>query len=300
MKIAIFCGQPHFARLISTVVVRLNQTGKAFDLVPTSDTTAVVGIVDAADAADCAMAARALKAQPGLKLVNVVGFTGQALGVNEVLRSNVVIGLMPTIKKIADAKAVAELAAQVAAKEVALTATPRPAVQVPTKRVLRALAVDDSPTIRAQLQNILGRIGMECDIAESAIAALKKLETNSYDIMYVDVVMPEMNGYELTRAVKRDRARKAMPVIILTSQSSPFDRARGALAGCDTYLSKPVDAKRFFDATVKALSKMSGHDMDTIHMVDPATRSSASSTPVQAPPNSNGGPMQAGSMFRSA
>lgn len=297
MKIAIFCRQAHFARLVSTVVIRLNQTGKAFDLVPTSDTTADIGIVDAADPADCAMAAHALAAQPGLKLVNVVGFADQALGVNEVLRSNVVIGLMPTIKKIADAKAATDLVAQLAAKDAALAAMPRPTVNAPAKRVLKALAVDDSPTIRAQLQNILGRIGMECDIAESAIAALKKLETNFYDIMYVDVVMPEMNGYELTRMVKRDRARKAMPVIILTSQSSPFDRARGALAGCDTYLSKPVDAQRFFDATVKALSKVSGHDMGAVHMVDPADTSGVSSPAAQSPFSS--GAMQTGNILRS-
>jgi CheY-like chemotaxis protein len=274
MKIAIFCGQANFARLVSTVLTRLNQTGTAFTIVPTTDAQIDIGVVDAADASDCAMASRAGKVLPELQLVNIVSFEGQALGANEVLRSNVVVGLMPAIKKIFDAKAAALAAAQ-AAKAPLITEI------APSKRMLRALAVDDSPTIRAQLQNILGRIGMQCDIAESAATAIKMLEGKIYDIMYVDVVMPDMNGYELTRAVKKDRARKAMPVIILTSQSSPFDRARGALAGCDTYLAKPVDAKRFFDATVKALSKVSGQNMDNVHLIDPAT---ITGNPRIAPP----------------
>lgn len=281
MKIAIFCGQANFARLVSTVLTRLNQTGTAFELVPTTAAQIDIGVVDAADASDCAMAARVAKVQAGLQLVNIVGFEGQALGMNEVLRSNVVAGLMPAIKKISEAK-IAALAAEQAAKAPLITEI------APAKRVLRALAVDDSPTIRAQLQNILGRIGMHCDIAESAAAALKMLEGKSYDIMYVDVVMPDMNGYELTRAVKKDRTRKSMPVIILTSQSSPFDRARGALAGCDTYLAKPVDAKRFFDATVKSLSKVSGHNMDNVHLIDPAQITGNPSIAAPVPFTSNG------------
>lgn len=120
---------------------------------------------------------------------------------------------------------------------------------------LRALVVDDSPTVRAQLSNVILRIGMRCDQADGAAAALARLDGGHYDLIVVDVLMPNMDGYKLTREIKRGRAHKHTPVIILTSQSSPFDRARGALAGCDIYLTKPVGSKAFFEAATKALRK---------------------------------------------
>ena len=131
-------------------------------------------------------------------------------------------------------------------------------VRLPTRvqpERLRALVVDDSPTVRQQLALIVDRLGLRCDTAESGAEALALLEHNVYNIIYVDVVMPDMDGYRLTRDIKRNRAHKAIPVIILTSKSSPFDRARGALAGCDTYLTKPVELKRFFEATRSCLLK---------------------------------------------
>lgn len=125
----------------------------------------------------------------------------------------------------------------------------------PQKERLRALVVDDSPTVRAQLVQIIERIGMKCDAAAGGREALNLLAEKSYHIIYVDVVMPDMDGYKLTREIKRNAEYKSTPVIILTSQSSPFDRARGALAGCDTFLTKPVDLKRFYDASAKMLRK---------------------------------------------
>ncbi len=125
---------------------------------------------------------------------------------------------------------------------------------------LRALVVDDSPTVRAQLSNVILRIGMQCDLADGAAAALARLDAGRYDLIVVDVLMPDMDGYKLTREIKRGRSHKHTPVIILTSQSSPFDRARGALAGCDIYLTKPVGSKAFFDAATKALRKSMAMD----------------------------------------
>lgn len=259
MNIAIFCEQASFSRLISTIIVRLNQTGTSFKIVPDGEPVIDFGVVDADNLADRTRALATTLAQPQLQLVNIVAASNPAIFANEVLRSNVVVGLMPLIKKLADAK-VAALNTQTLASA-NITAG---------KRVLRALAVDDSLTVRSQLRNVITRIGMQCDLADSAAVALTMMEANTYDIMFADVVMPVMNGYELTRAVKKDRDRKNMPVIILTSQSSPFDRARGALAGCDTYLVKPVDEKRVFDATVKAISKAYGHELHNILLNNPA------------------------------
>jgi len=134
---------------------------------------------------------------------------------------------------------------------------------------LRALVVDDSPTVRAQLSNVIMRIGMQCDLADGAAAALARLDGNHYDLIVVDVLMPDMDGYKLTREIKRIRAHKATPVIILTSQSSPFDRARGALAGCDIYLTKPVGLKAFFEAATKALRKSMAVDDLSLWLTEP-------------------------------
>jgi twitching motility two-component system response regulator PilG len=70
--------------------------------------------------------------------------------------------------------------------------------------------------------------------------------------------MPEMDGYKLTREIKRNRLLRAMPVIILTSRSSPFDLARGALAGCNSYLVKPVSLYSLRETVARHLKARQG------------------------------------------
>lgn len=120
---------------------------------------------------------------------------------------------------------------------------------------LRVLVVDDSPTVRQQLSIAFERMGMLCEAVSSAALALERLASVHFDLALVDVIMPEMDGYKLTREIKRNRRHRQLPVIILTSKSSPFDLARGALAGCDTYLTKPVPLKALEAAVVKQLRK---------------------------------------------
>ncbi len=118
---------------------------------------------------------------------------------------------------------------------------------------IRILVVDDSPTVRSQLASAVQKLGMACDPVGSALEGLKLFEQRHYDLALVDVVMPEMDGYKLTKEIRRHF--KQTPVIILTSKSSPFDLARGALAGCDTYLVKPVTMQKLKDAMYKSLRK---------------------------------------------
>lgn len=125
----------------------------------------------------------------------------------------------------------------------------------PASQRLRVLVVDDSPTVRQQLTLAFERMGMACEVAASANAAFERLAERHFDLALVDVIMPEMDGYKLTREIKRNKKYRQMPVIILTSKSSPFDLARGALAGCDTYLTKPVPLKALESAVVKQLRK---------------------------------------------
>lgn len=143
--------------------------------------------------------------------------------------------------------------APAAAAPVALVAE-TPAIR-PQALTLRALVVDDSATVRTQLEVTLRRCGLEVDSAENAEVALARLQSGVFDLVFLDVVMPGMNGYELCRQIRGLPSGRHLPVVMLTSRTSPFDRARGALAGCDTYLTKPVTVKDFFHAVHKSMTK---------------------------------------------
>jgi two-component system, cell cycle response regulator len=125
---------------------------------------------------------------------------------------------------------------------------------------LRALVVDDSLTVREQMRMALERLGITCDLADSAEAAMQLLQHHTYSLTFLDVVMPGTDGYELCRKIKQNSYTRMMPVLMLTSRSSPFDRARGALSGCDSYLTKPITWDTFSQAVDKALMKSFRND----------------------------------------
>lgn len=122
-------------------------------------------------------------------------------------------------------------------------------------RPLLALVVDDSETVREQMRAALMRIGIHSELAENAEVASHLLQSGSFDLAFLDVVMPGIDGYELCRRIKHNAYLRRLPILMLTSRSSPFDRARGALAGCDSYLVKPLSWAAFNGAVDKALDK---------------------------------------------
>jgi two-component system cell cycle response regulator len=129
------------------------------------------------------------------------------------------------------------------------------AIPVKEHRIYKALVVDDSKSVRKQIELELRLFGMQVDAAESAEKAFELLDQDDYDMIFVDVILPGIDGYQLCRSIKKDKLKKKIPVIILTNKSSPFDRVRGALAGCDTYLTKPVKQVSFQKVVQKYLSK---------------------------------------------
>ncbi len=132
--------------------------------------------------------------------------------------------------------------------------------------VRKALVVDDSLPIRRQmqikLQSFVGRV----DFAENGEQAVELLSTNSYDIVFLDVVLPGMDGYQVCRKIKHSKETKSTPVIMLTGKSSPFDRVRGKLAGCNTYLTKPVDQAKFDKAVKTFLGQVERGRLKGNHM----------------------------------
>jgi CheY-like chemotaxis protein len=120
----------------------------------------------------------------------------------------------------------------------------------------RALVVDDSPTVRKQMSIALNQLGVEAETVSSAFEALDTLAMRHYEIVFADVMMPEMDGYRLVKEIKRDRDLRGLPVVMLTSKSSPFDLVRGALAGTNSYLVKPTTMGTLRSVTFRHLKKV--------------------------------------------
>lgn len=108
-----------------------------------------------------------------------------------------------------------------------------------------ALVVDDSSTVRKQIELELKLFGIQVHAVESGEQAFELMAQRNYDLIFLDVVLPGVDGYQICKTIKKDKLKKKTPVIMLTSKSSPFDRIKGALAGCDTYLTKPVSQSSF-------------------------------------------------------
>ena len=120
-------------------------------------------------------------------------------------------------------------------------------VQLPTAnrpRVAQVLIVDDSPIVRSLMELKLLAYGVTVDIATDGETALNMLSKNAYQIVFLDVVMPGMDGYDVCKRIKQDRETRHIEVIMLTSRDGMFDKMRGTMAGCDAYLAKPVNEAR--------------------------------------------------------
>lgn len=105
---------------------------------------------------------------------------------------------------------------------------------------ITALVVDDSLPVRIQMKKALQSIARTVDFAETGEEAQNLIDKNTYDIIFLDVILPGVDGYDICKLIKKNNNTKNTPVIMLTSNSSPADRMKGKMAGCDTYLIKPV------------------------------------------------------------
>lgn len=109
------------------------------------------------------------------------------------------------------------------------------------KRRYSILVAEDSPSIRKRLAQILGEEGFDVTEAEDGSVALEIARKAQFDLVSTDIVMPHMDGYELTRNLRKLPQYKNIPVIMVTSKSEKIDRVKGFDAGADDYITKPVD-----------------------------------------------------------
>lgn len=138
-------------------------------------------------------------------------------------------------------------------RDSAATTAPIEVAAETAKSAGRALVVDDSPTVRKQIELGLRLLHVGVDFAETGEQGLALFAVNAYDIVFLDVVLPGIDGYQVCRTIKKDKLRKHTPVVMLTGRSSAFDRVKGSLAGCDTYLTKPVENSVFQSVLKKYL-----------------------------------------------
>jgi twitching motility two-component system response regulator PilG len=118
----------------------------------------------------------------------------------------------------------------------------------PTRLNVKVMVIDDSKTIRRSAETLLKKAGCEVITAIDGFEALAKITLHKPDIIFVDIMMPRLDGYQTCALIKNNHAFKGTPVIMLSSKDSIFDRARGRIVGSDKYLTKPFSKEDLISA----------------------------------------------------
>ena len=120
---------------------------------------------------------------------------------------------------------------------------------------LKVMVIDDSKTIRRTAETLLKKAGCEVITATDGFEALAKIADHRPDIIFVDIMMPRLDGYQTTALIKNNQFFKTTPVIMLSSKDGLFDRARGRIVGSEQYLTKPFTKEELLGAIKKYVVK---------------------------------------------
>ncbi|WP_296403624.1 twitching motility response regulator PilG [Psychrobacter sp.] len=113
---------------------------------------------------------------------------------------------------------------------------------------LKVMVIDDSKTIRRTAEMLLQRVGCEVVTAVDGFEALAKIADHKPELIFIDVMMPRLDGYQTCAIVKNNKDFADTPVIMLSSKDGLFDKARGRIVGADEYLTKPFSKDELYDA----------------------------------------------------
>lgn len=113
---------------------------------------------------------------------------------------------------------------------------------------LRVMIIDDSRTIRRTAETLLVREGCEVVTATDGFEALSKIADHNPQIIFVDIMMPRLDGYQTCALIKNNATFKSVPVIMLSSKDGLFDKARGRIVGSEQYLTKPFTREELLGA----------------------------------------------------
>ena len=120
---------------------------------------------------------------------------------------------------------------------------------------LRVLVVDDSATIRRSAETMLANEGCEVFTAENGFEALSKITRHHPNLIFVDIMMPRLDGYQTCAIIKNNSDFRDTPVVMLTSKDGLFDMARGRVVGSDQYLTKPFTREELLGAVKQHTSR---------------------------------------------
>jgi twitching motility two-component system response regulator PilG len=119
----------------------------------------------------------------------------------------------------------------------------------------KVMVIDDSNTIRRSAEIFLLQAGYQVVLAEDGFDALAKIADHQPDVIFVDIMMPRLDGYLTCALIKKHAKFKATPVVMLSSKDGLFDRARGRMVGSDQYLTKPFTKDTLIGAVNAFLNK---------------------------------------------
>ena len=120
---------------------------------------------------------------------------------------------------------------------------------------LKVMVIDDSKTIRRTAETLLKKEGCDVVTAVDGFEALAKISDQQPHIIFVDIMMPRLDGYQTCALIKHNQMFKSTPVIMLSSKDGLFDRARGRMVGSDQYLTKPFTKESLLKAVAAHVNK---------------------------------------------
>ncbi len=125
---------------------------------------------------------------------------------------------------------------------------------------LKIMVIDDSKTIRRTAEMLLTKEGCIVSTAEDGFVALSQIADNRPDIIFIDIMMPRLDGYKTCALIKSNTEFTSIPIIMLSSKDGLFDKAKGRIVGSNHYLTKPFSRNELLEAiynNVKGLSSSS-------------------------------------------
>lgn len=120
---------------------------------------------------------------------------------------------------------------------------------------VKVLVVDDSNTIRRSAEIFLKQGGYDVLLAEDGFDALAKISEYRPDMVFCDILMPKLDGYQTCAIVKRNQAFSNLPIVMLSSKDGVFDKARGRMVGCQDYLTKPFTKDQLLQAVERFVAE---------------------------------------------
>jgi twitching motility two-component system response regulator PilG len=120
---------------------------------------------------------------------------------------------------------------------------------------VKVLVVDDSKTIRRTAENLLAKAGCSVTTAADGFEALGKIVDDRPHVIFVDIMMPRLDGYQTCALIKNNQELRRTPVIMLSSKDGLFDRAKGRMVGAEQYLTKPFTRDELLGAIRRHVRK---------------------------------------------